>query len=133
MQITVKISGPLFANPLQPIQKAVSRTVRELTVLAEERLRTQLVPRPTGLYKELPPAGTGTSTGWYRSHIKHAIKADSAIIDDSGVVYGPWLEVGDGRRFKGYAAFRRTTQWMERNSKEVLSANIKLLLRELGG
>jgi hypothetical protein len=56
-------------------------------------------------------------TGYYESNVH----AEGNIIDDGGVIYGPWLEGVGSRnspvtRFPGYFTFRRTTQQLQRLS-----------------
>jgi len=129
MQITVDISGPLFRSGSKPARKAIKNSIREVTELGHERMAERLVPRPSGVYLTVPP---GTSMGHYRRSIHHMIKDDRAIIDDSNVVYGPWLEVGGGR-FKGYHVFRKTRGWMQEIAPKVLQGWVKKAVREMGG
>lgn len=47
-------------------------------------------------------------------------------VDDSGVIYGPWLEGVGSRnfpntRFKGYAMFRRATQYLNEGVAEQIA------------
>jgi hypothetical protein len=56
-------------------------------------------------------------TGYYQSKIRVTSRLKEYTLDDSGVVYGPWLEGTSRRntttRFKGYTTFRRMTQRLE--------------------
>jgi len=45
-------------------------------------------------------------------------------------VYGPWLELGGGR-FKGYSAFRKTTQWMEEQVPKEATKMVQQLARKM--
>ena len=130
MQITITNTGPLFQTGSAPVKKAVQHAIREIVELGHERLEKMLVPRPAGVYITVPP---GRSTGHYRRSIHHQIGDNSAVIDDSKVVYGPWLEAGDGKRFKGYASFRRTYQWMESITPKVVQAWMNKAVKEMGG
>lgn len=53
-------------------------------------------------------------TGYYTSHIrKHEITPTRYRVDDSGVIYGPWLESGEytpRRRFAGYFSKQRAEE-----------------------
>ena len=53
-------------------------------------------------------------TGFYESQITIKRVRDSFVVNDSGVVYGPWLAGVSSRnnatRFKGYAHWRQATQ-----------------------
>lgn len=57
-------------------------------------------------------------TGHYRSQIQTKDVADTDLVTDGNVVYGPWLEGVGSRnkttRFKGYASFRRASQELQR-------------------
>lgn len=58
------------------------------------------------------------NTGRYVSHINIRREADSWVVNDAGVVYGPWLE-GTGSRnypvtvFPGYFSARRAVEELE--------------------
>lgn len=50
-------------------------------------------------------------------------------VDDSGVIYGPWLEGVGSRnypttRFRGYAMFRRATQYLNAGPAETIANRI---------
>jgi len=53
-------------------------------------------------------------TGFYESRITIKRVRDSFVVNDSGVVYGPWLAGVSSRnnasRFKGYTHWRQATQ-----------------------
>lgn len=55
-------------------------------------------------------------TGYYESRVS----AHGNVVQDGGVIYGPWLEGVGSRnrttRFKGYFTFRRTTQELRARS-----------------
>lgn len=57
-------------------------------------------------------------TPYYETQLTVQRAARDVVVHDRGVVYGPWLEGVGSRnrttRFKGYAAFRTTTQSLER-------------------
>lgn len=54
-------------------------------------------------------------TGYYEGHIRVDRAGSDRVVNDSGVIYGPWLE-GVGSRnapvtvFPGYFSFRRAAQ-----------------------
>lgn len=57
-------------------------------------------------------------TGYYESHIQAHPDGERWMVDDGGIVYGPWLEGTGSRnapktRFRGYATFRRTVQQLD--------------------
>lgn len=53
-------------------------------------------------------------TGNYEAHVHTDRAAGDQVVNDGGIVYGPWLEGTSHRntttRFKGYHAFRLTGQ-----------------------
>ena len=58
------------------------------------------------------------STGHYRRNVHGKVENLVGRISDGGVVYGPWLEGTGSRnqttRFKGYASFRKTAQYIQK-------------------
>lgn len=58
-----------------------------------------------------------------------------AVIYDSGVVYGPWIEgVGTrnaASRFKGYAMFRKARTALERGKRQRIERHLRRNLRRL--
>jgi hypothetical protein len=59
-------------------------------------------------------------TPYYETQVTVQRVATDVVVHDRGVIYGPWLEGVSQRnqttRFKGYAAFRKATQEMERKA-----------------
>lgn len=77
-------------------------------------------------------------TGYYQSRIKVNRGTTHSIIDDSRVVYGPWLEGTGSRnypvtRFKGYHTFRRAGQILPEKARAIARRNVSKAVRELGG
>ena len=75
------------------------------------------------------------SKGNYRRNIHGEVQETQGRIDDSGVVYGPWLEGVGSRnattRFKGYSSFRRTAQKMEELAPEIATRHVQQAVQEL--
>lgn len=66
-------------------------------------------------------------TGYYESRIKtDRVSAEQYSINDSQVIYGPWLEGVSSRnastRFKGYATFRRVRNRMAQKASAIVEA-----------
>ena len=104
--------------------------------MGEDRLDEVLRPRPAGVYLSVGEARPGkASTGHYRRNVHGAVRNSRlGVITDSNVVYGPWLEMGRSNRptrFKGYAAFRRTGDWLNKRAKQVLNAHISVWTRRV--
>ena len=65
-------------------------------------------------------------TGYYESNVRiHSVGGDTEVWDggEAGPVYGPWLEGVGSRnrttRFKGYHAFRKAANALERRASEM--------------
>ena len=77
-------------------------------------------------------------TGYYQSRIRAHRSTTHTIIDDSRVVYGPWLEGTGSRnyhvtRFRGYHTFRRAGQILPEKAHAIARRNVSRAVRELGG
>lgn len=75
-------------------------------------------------------------TGYYQSQITRTRQIDSIIVDDGGVIYGPWLEGIGSRnypatRFKGYATFRKVTARIMRNAPMYVQKRVPELIMEI--
>jgi len=125
----------LTGRPGEIIRRHTGHAVRELVELGEERLATTLSPRPRGVFLRVSDAKPGkASTGNYRRNLNSRVSGLNAMISDGGVVYGPWLESGGrGTRFKGYASFRRTADWLDEKKKGVMGRHMDRAERELEG
>lgn len=114
----------------------MNRSIERLIQMGEEKLALMLRPRPAGVYLSVAEAQKGkASTGHYRRSIHGVTEHLHGRIDDSGVVYGPWLEGTSSRnettRFKGYASFRRVGQALVREAPRVLESEIRKAVNEL--
>lgn len=139
INVKTMLRGPLFGGGAEAVIKAAAEgTVRELTDMGASRLDEMLRPRPAGVFLSVQEARKGqASTGNYRRNIHHEVKSLLGRIDDSKVIYGPWLEGTSSRnqttRFKGYSSFRRTAQWLGERADEVVRAHVHKAMDSLGG
>ena len=136
--MSVKADGPLFRKGNAILQQGVQDAIQELVEIGEQRLDEQARPRPGGVYLSVAAAQPGkASTGNYRRNINGFVKRMVGIITDGGVIYGPWLEGTSSRnqstRFKGYAMFRRTRDWLQGKAKGVAEKHAKRIARKMGG
>lgn len=134
MDIGVRISGPLFKNATGALNQAVGDSVQMLMEKGEQRLDAMLRQRPAGVFLSAAEARPGkASTGHYRRNLHGTRNGLQATIDDNRVVYGPWLEGISSRnqrsRFKGYASFRRTADWLNKMAKDIFIKAILKVLR----
>mgnify|MGYP003138581545 CR=1 FL=1 len=135
----VEMKGKLFERIAPRIlNQIINDGVTELVQVGESYLMENL--SIGGLYQgTLLPSGARkqTSTGNYRRNIRTTTKNLRGIIDDRGVVYGPWLEGVSPRNqstpFKGYAAFRKAMQKMEDKKVAVFRAHVKKYIRKMNG
>ena len=133
--MTVEMRGPLFKQGGHIVGKVTEGFVTRMMELGEQRLDIVLRPRDTGpgVYLTATQARPKrASKGTYRLKVHGTSQGLRARIDDSGMVYGPWLEFGGGR-FKGYAAFRKTKQWMDEQVDKEARDYMKNYVRRLGG
>ena len=127
----VKTTGPIFQSGAPAsVRRATQGAIRELVELGEQRLDQVLRPRPAGVYLSVEQAKRGkASTGHYRRNLHATVQELNGKIDNP-VIYGPYLEFGRGR-FKGYAMWRNTAQWLQRQAAGVLQSHVNRLVRDL--
>lgn len=98
-----RITGPLFDG------RAI-RAADGLSVGIEDRAG-QLIVNDV---KAVLDVSVQNPTGNYERHIRTERQQNDLSVNDSGIIYGPWLEGISSRnvstRFKGYAAFRKAFQ-----------------------
>lgn len=120
---TISTKGPFFDD------SGRSRTVGNLTQAIEEELGQRGVNLVVGELGHV----LKNPTGFYQRHIVTDRSKSVRTVNDSGVVYGPWLEGVGSRnntsRFKGYATFRRMVQ---RLNGEAVDAAQAPLVRAVG-
>ena len=135
----VETKGPFFSPQAQQLlRSAAQEMMRELVDMGQARLSQMLRPRPAGVYLSVAQARPGqASTGNYRRNLHQTLHELHAFIGDGGVIYGPWLEGTSSRnqttRFKGYASFRRTAQWMKAQVPKLAKVHAAIITRKLGG
>ena len=133
--MTVDVSGPLFQQGGRIVGQVTEGFITRMMQLGEQRLDIVLRPRDTGPGVYLTKAQAQPkkwSVGTYRLEVHGTAQGLRARIDDSDHIYGPWLEIGGGR-FKGYAAFRKTKQWMDEQVNTEARDYMKNYVRRLGG
>ena len=131
--VTVTTKGPLFTRSDSIMDQMGNAIVRDLLKTGEQRLAKMFRPRPGGVFLSVAEAKKGqASTGHYRRSL-HVVQANlTGFIDDSGVVYGPWLEGGrGGTRFRGYGAFRKTTSFLNKVAPKIASKHADALIKAL--
>ena len=135
--IDVKVTGPMFKKGGRIVNQVTEKFVQTMVELGEERLATKhLLPRPRGEYLSAAQAGENASVGHYLKNLTGTTQGMRGRIDDGNVIYGPWLEFGDfyqGGRFRGYASFRKTSQWMQKQVSVQARRFVNTYVRRLEG
>lgn len=119
--ITVTTRGPIWDVTPDKVEAALADAVRDLAAMGETTVVENLYP------------GHGLITGHYQRSIHTEFRSRlHAEVNDSGVVYGSWLEGTSRRnqttRFKGYASFRRARQKLER----AVEPTVRKALKRIG-
>lgn len=125
----VTATGPLFEGQslriVADMLREVDQAVGEEGVALVQRNLDENTKHPSS-----PP--------FYRNHI-HSYRSGSnkTLIDDGGIVYGPWLE-GVGSRnettkFKGYRSFQRATQKLEQVKIDIAEVVVHKYMLRLNG
>jgi hypothetical protein len=126
INISVRAAGPVFDGRLsRTLAEAVDEAEQEIATIGADHLRGDL---------GVPPFKN--PTGWYRSHITPKRIGAMWAIQDSGVIYGPWLAGTGSRnattRFKGYAHWRRLVTFVQKISRPTTQKVIDRALARLG-
>jgi hypothetical protein len=111
--IRVHVDGPLFNGKFQ-------REVNEFADKVVEEISNQTFAEVMGNLN----TSIRHPTPYYETQINiHTEDPRHKVVNDRGIIYGPWLEGVGSRnfpvtRFKGYASFRRAVQQVGAQAKE---------------
>ena len=126
MPSTVTIKGPLFDK----------RAKRHTKTMTEAAVETVAEATENEILSKLGQS-LKNPTGFYESRIRTDRTTQGAEVTDSGVIYGPWLEGVSSRnrttRFKGYAAFRKSTQQMQPRVRRLVAPVMRIYTRRMNG
>ena len=120
IDMTMQARGPLFRKSNQIVDKVSRGFLQYAVELGEERLKEQANPKPMGVFLSVQEARPNQdSRGNYSRNIQGEVTSNTAAyISDGGVTYGSWLEGTSSRnnttQFKGYALFRKTSTWLQK-------------------
>lgn len=115
----VTVSGPFFDGRDHAVLDAMCDAIAE-EVAAEGR----------DIVRFNSDTSFKTQTPYYITKLRvQDAGVDARDVDDSGVIYGPWLEGVGSRnaprtRFKGYAMFRRATQYLNSGPAELIAQRV---------
>ena len=139
LAVTVTYSGQFWQSQFPALfrHEVVERSIDDVVDAGIERLNDRFAMRPGGVYLSVEQAGKGkASTGHYRRSIHTERRDLTAIINDSNVVYGPWLEGVSSRnersRFKGYRVWRQTRDWLDSKVDEIVQKRIRSFVERYG-
>lgn len=118
IDIETSVSGPLFDGRAEAALKDYTHAVaHDLGEQGERMVRDTL------------HAVERHPTGFYESHTNVRYNGGIVIVNDGGVVYGPWLEGTGSRnrttRFKGYGTYRKVTEQLKAKVTEVAEATLR--------
>lgn len=129
-RLNVNVSGPLFDGTAELAVTAwLDATKKDVADLGV----TEIKNRAAKMNK------SGRSTGHYASTIntRESGPYHDQVINDGGVVYGPWLEGNtkrnDSTRFKGYSQFRRTRTKLKSLYGDVAQDKLTEYINRMGG
>jgi len=116
--INVRLKGPTVEGLAQPmLQATLDAALKEVASYTQYEVSMELIrvlQHPTGYYE------SQVST--------ERVSAEVYSINDSNVIYGPWLEGISSRnqttRFKGYATFRRVKNRMAQKAGDIIEAAV---------
>lgn len=128
MSVDITFEGPLFDGRAAPAMAEATDDAREdVAEFAETHALTLM-----GLAFRHP-------TGYYESRVTTSrLNADTSLVHDQGVVYGPWLEGVGSRnspvtRFPGYWHWKRTKALVAERGPQIAENAVRRHLPEMGG
>lgn len=124
MTTEVNLSGPLFDG----------RATRVTHRMAED-IGDALADAGVDGVRQVIDMSARHRTGNYNRHVQTDRAMGDRVVNDSGIVYGPWLEGTSRRnvstRFRGYSAFRRTAQRLQARSVSIAEPIVRRRVGEL--
>jgi hypothetical protein len=123
-ELTFVANGPLFTG-LEDITLRVYMAEAELA----------LADRAYELVQQNLAASIVHSTPYYQTQIQVVVNAVDVVVNDNGVIYGPWLEGTGSRnqttRFKGYSSFRRAMETVKNERRAICEPILQKYLGQL--
>ena len=135
MNINVTINAAILGPHAKDIiQDALHDTVRELVAEGETKAKERAIEVVYSVGGAHPDKYRPTGR-WLNSLHGEMTGPMAGTIDDSNLVYGPWLEGVSSRnqatRFKGYATFRHVFGQLEKMGDEIAEKHIRRAVRRL--
>lgn len=118
----------IVQSNIKPTRKRMEKAVFNGLASAEQTLLTQA--------KDLIVARLNVVLRRQTPYYRTKIRVSSNRVDDSNVIYGPWLEGTGSRnkttRFKGYFTFRRIKTQIDRRKGYVTDKAMKKAIKQAG-
>jgi hypothetical protein len=128
-RVNVNVSGPLFDGRMDAtVVQWLDATKKDVADLGVQEIQQ----------RALKFNRSGRGTGHYATTIStRMVSYGDQLINDGGIVYGPWLEGASKRnsstRFKGYHQFRRTRTRLRKLYGEVAQQKLTEFIGRMGG
>lgn len=124
--ITIRVSGPIFGGRAQQAAHELTQAIVDRVANAAlERVQFNL----DGSIKNPTP--------YYETQINIRGYMTDRVVNDRGVIYGPWLEGTGSRnattRFKGYASFRKARQDVVGRIQHLAAPIVAAFVHRMGG
>ena len=126
VDVTVQTSGPLFTSDVEAV---INRWLGPVKGSYGRQGLSQMGFWMDHYFRDPTP--------FYETMVTTERRGDDVVIHDRGIVYGDWLAGVSSRnqttRFKGYAHWRRTFQWLEQEEgPRIIERHLPDLRRALG-
>lgn len=128
MSVDIDFHGPLFDGRAErAMERAADDARDDIAAYAEERVLMGT------------SANFKTRTPYYETRVTTTrVSSEVSLVNDQGVVYGPWLEgVGSRNRerpgFPGYHFWRAAKQAVVTRGPQIAEAAVRRRLPEMGG
>jgi hypothetical protein len=124
--VVVHVRGPIFDG----------RAEREVTALLRDA-QEQVAAQGSSILHGFMDATFKNPTPYYETQVTTDSRAGDLVVNDRGIVYGPWLEgIGTRNRttrFKGYRNWRRARQELARQAPDLVARVARKYILRMGG
>jgi hypothetical protein len=124
--VVVHVRGPIFDG----------RAEREVTALLRDA-QEQVAAQGSSILHGFMDATFKYPTPYYETQVITDSRDGDLVVNDRGIVYGPWLEgIGTRNRttrFKGYRNWRRARQELARQAPDLVARVARRYILRMGG
>jgi hypothetical protein len=124
-EVTVHVRGPIFdGRASHAVTRYLHQTRRDVAAQAYSNVMHNL---DTSIRHPTP---------YYETQITTDHRGETEVVNDRGIIYGPWLEGTGSRnspktRFRGYRSFRRATATTRREATGLAERTLQHYLPEM--